>query len=111
MRTCLDPALVRSLLQRIARGQIVSVDGVLRHHSDVLPPQALSLLDALHRQDYLCVRPGQPVAVLSVSGIQLLDWSNRQPHLPHSLALLTGDDTAGGTAEAVGEVAPRGVRM
>lgn len=104
-----NPALVRSVLQRVARRQIISVDGVLRHHSDVLPPQALSLLDALHRHDYLRVPPGKPVAELSVSGMQLLDWSNRQPRLPRSLSLLTGDD-AGDAAEAVDEVATRGAR-
>ena len=104
------PALVRGVLRRVARRQIVSVDGVLRHHSDVLPPQALSLLDALHRHDYLRVRPGQSVAELSVGGMQLLDWSNRQPHLPRCLPLLTGED-AGGAAEAVGEVATRGARV
>jgi hypothetical protein len=85
MNASLNPGLVRSVLQRVVRGEIVAVDGVLRHHSDVLPPPALSLLDALHRHGYLCVPPGEPVAVLNVSGTQLQDWSNRQPHLPRSL--------------------------
>ncbi len=103
----LNPALVRGVLQRIARGQIVAVDGVLRHRSDVLPPQALALLQALHRHGYLTLSPdsvGPPVAVLSVAGTQLLDWSVRQPDTPCPLALLTGEDSrasAGAVAEAV----------
>lgn len=109
MNASLNPALVRGVLQRVARGQIVSVVGVLRHHSDVLPLQALSLLDALHRHDYLSVPPGQPVAVLSMSGMQLLDWSGRQPHLLRFLSELTGEATAVG-AEDIDEVLPRGAR-
>lgn len=93
----LNPALVRGVLQRVARGQIVSVDGVLRHRSDVLPPQALSLLQALHRHGHLTLPPdtiGPPVAALSIAGMQLLDWSVRQPGTPCPLALLTGDSSA-----------------
>lgn len=102
-------APVRGVLQRVARGQIVSVDGVLRHHSEVLSPQAMSLLDALHRHDYLSVPPGRSAAELSVSGMQLLDRSNRQPHLPRCLPLLTAEDGAG-VAEVVSEVAAHGAR-
>lgn len=106
----LNPALVRSILQRIARSQIVAVDGVLRHRSDVLPPQALSLLQALHHHGYLILPPdsiGPPVAARSIAGMQLLDWSVRQPDTPRSLALLTGEDSSA-SAGAVAEAATRG---
>ncbi|MCE7011766.1 hypothetical protein LWC34_54480 [Kibdelosporangium philippinense] len=112
MSLTLNPALVRGVLQRVARGQIVSVDGMLRHRSDALLPQALSLRQALHRHDYPTLPPGSigpPVAGLSVSGMQLLDWSFRQPDTPRSLALLTRDDSSA-TAEAVAETATRGPR-
>lgn len=94
------------------RGQIVTVDGALRHRSDVLPPHALSLLQALHRHGYLTVQPdsvGPPVAVLSVAGTQLLDWSVRQPDTSCPLALLTDEDS-GASAGAVAEAATRGPR-
>ncbi|WP_410570701.1 hypothetical protein [Amycolatopsis sp. cmx-4-61] len=86
----------------------MSTDGVLRHHDDVLPPHALSLLQALHQHGYLTLHPGPAasaglrVAALSVTGTQLLDWSIRQPHTPCPLALLTGQDS-GAPAGAVPE--------
>lgn len=94
--SALNLAVVRGVLAWVARGQIVSVDGVLRHRSDVLPAQALSLLQTLHGRGYLTVPPGSfgpPVAVLTVRGTQLLDWSNRQPDPPRWLALVTGQNS------------------
>lgn len=91
----LDQAPVRGVLLRVARGQITAVDGLLRDRREVLPPHAVSLLQALHRHGYLTLpvhSAGVPVA-LSVAGTQLLDWSVRQPHTPCSLALLTGEDS------------------
>ncbi|MGW5051541.1 hypothetical protein [Actinokineospora sp. NPDC004072] len=106
--SALDPALVRGVLARVARGHIVAVDGVLRHRSDVLPPHALSLLQALHQHGYLTLQPasvdsaGPRVAALSVAGTQLLDWSIRQPNTPCPLALLSGQDS-GAPAGTVAE--------
>lgn len=86
----------------------MAVDGVLRHRSDVLPPHALSLFQALHQHGYLTLQPasvdlvGPRVAAMSVAGTQLLDWSIRQPNTPCPLALLTGQDS-GAPAETVAE--------
>ena len=86
----------------------MAVDGMLRHRGDVLPPHALSLLQALHQHGYLTLAPdpadsaGPPLAALSVAGTQLLDWSIRQPTTPCPLAPLAGQDS-GASAGTVAE--------
>jgi hypothetical protein len=108
MNASLNPALVRRVLQRVVQGQIVSVDDVLRHHSDVLLPQALSPLDALRRHDYLRALCGRPGAELSVSETRL-DWSNR-PHVPCCLPLPAAEGTGSSTTVAVGAAAAYGAQ-
>jgi hypothetical protein len=74
----------RNALRRVAHGQIVSDNGVLRHHSDVLPPDVITTLDVLHRHGFITLKPGttetdRPTAQLTMLGTQLLDLWNRQP--------------------------------
>ncbi|MGI8307175.1 hypothetical protein [Saccharopolyspora hattusasensis] len=105
----LNPTLARIVLRRVAREQIVSKDGLLRHRSDVLPPDVLALLQALHRHGYITLAAcsgGPPVAMLSVSGMQLLDWWNQQP-TAHPASAPTGKQ-ADGTADTVAGVVTRG---
>lgn len=93
MSLALEPALTRCALQRLARGQIVSENGMLRHRSDVLPPDMLSMLQALHWHGYvtLIASPaGPPAAALTVSGTQLLDWWDRQASTPHAASAPIG---------------------
>jgi hypothetical protein len=76
-------ALGHGGLRRIARGQIVAVDGVLRHHSDVLPPDVITTLNMLRQQGFITLaaptdeHPQWPVAELTLSGVHLLDQWNK----------------------------------
>jgi hypothetical protein len=74
----------RNALRRVAHGQIVSDNGVLRHRSDVLPPDVITTLEVLHRHGFIALVPGatesdRPSAQLTMTGTQLLDLWNRQP--------------------------------
>jgi hypothetical protein len=109
MNASRNPALVRGVLQRAVQGQIVSVDDALHHHRDVLPPPQSQLV-TLRRPGYPRVSPSQPVAQLSVSGKQLLDWSIRQPPLPWLPPPLTGADAGSSTAQAFVAVATAGAQ-
>jgi hypothetical protein len=82
MNTRLDPMLAYKALQRVARGEIVSACGLLRHHDDVLPPNALLILGSLRDGGYIKEAADSGGAVpmsLTLSGTQLLDMCNRQP--------------------------------
>jgi hypothetical protein len=95
--------LGHSGLRRVARGQIVSVDGVLRHHSDVLPPDVLSTLKVLQEHGFVILtapadeRPQWPVAELTLSGMQLLDQWNKHAARDGSVPPVAGGVPAGGT--------------
>ena len=73
----------RNALRRVAHGQIVADNGVLRH-SHVRPPDVITTLDVLHRHGFITLAPGstgtdRPAAQLTMIGAQLLDLCNRQP--------------------------------
>jgi hypothetical protein len=77
-------AMGRNALRRVALGQITSDNGTLGHHSDVLLPDVITALQVLHRHGFIALTPhsarsDRPTAELTLSGIQLLDWWNRQP--------------------------------
>jgi hypothetical protein len=74
----------RNALRRAAHGQVVSDNGVLRHHSDVLPPDVITTLNVLHRHGFITLAPGstetdRPTAQLTMTGTQMLDLWNRHP--------------------------------
>jgi hypothetical protein len=89
--------LGHSALRRVARGQIVAENGVLRHHSDVLPPDVITTLQEIHHDGLITLtlahpdHSAWPVAELTVSGIQLLDRWNKQPPLVVAVAPANGD--------------------
>lgn len=89
--------LGHSALRRVGRGQIVAENGVLRHHSDVLPPDVITTLQEMHHHGLITLTTAHPdhpawlVAELTVSGIQLLDWWNKQPPLVAAPAPANGD--------------------
>lgn len=79
----LDPVVYRAALRRVAFGQIVFDEHDRpHHHSDVLVPHVLAALTSLHQHGFIAAgdHPAEPrLAVLTMSGTQLLDWLNR-PH-------------------------------
>jgi len=89
--------LGHSALRRVAQGQIVAENGVLRHHSDVLPPDVITTLQEMHHHGLITMTlahpdyPAWPVAELTVIGIQLLDRWNEQPPLVVAVAPANGD--------------------
>ncbi|MBV8932219.1 MAG: hypothetical protein JO285_06675 [Kutzneria sp.] len=99
-------ALGHGGLRRVARGQIVSVDGVLRHHSDVLPPDVITALKALWEHGFITTtaptdeHPRWPVAELTLSGVHLLDQWNKQGGRDEAAA------AAGGAGVDVEPVSP-----
>lgn len=107
----LDPAVARETLQHVARGQIVSENGMLRHRDRALTAEAVSVLQTLHRHRYLTLTPASvrpPVAALSMSGTQLLDWLNRQPSPPNPASASTTAEAGARSVDLVAEVSAHG---
>ncbi|HEY0803486.1 MAG TPA: hypothetical protein VGD84_00405 [Pseudonocardiaceae bacterium] len=94
-------------LRRVAHGQIVAVGGVLRHHSDVLPPDVITTLKVLQEHGFVTLavpteeRPQWPVAELTLSGVHLLDQWNKHAARDGSVPA-TGGATAGTEPAASG---------
>lgn len=106
----------RNALHRVSQGQIVSDNGTLRHPDDVLSPEVITALHVLHRHGFIALAhlsaPARwPVAELTLRGMQLLDWWNRQPAagepntVPASTSQQSGVSASTGT---VTEVVTRG---
>lgn len=104
----------RAALRRVAHGQIVSDNGVLRHHSDVLPPDLITTLEVLHRHGFIALVPGsaetdRPTAQLTMTGTQLLDlWNRQAAGDPPTLASVTTQVTAPTSADTATDAAPPG---
>jgi hypothetical protein len=78
----LDPVVYWAALRRIGFGQIVFDEHDRPcHHSDVLVPYVLAALTTLHQHEFIAAGddPAESrLAVLTMTGTQLLDCLNRQ---------------------------------
>lgn len=105
-----NAALVHSVLQRAARGQIELVDGVFRLGGEALPPEALAILVVLRKHQFLDLPPRASGVMLSVRGMQLLGWLNLQFRIPVSSAPVAGEGVASDEAEQTDALAGQGRR-
>lgn len=74
--------LGHNALRRVAQGHIVSDNGTLRHHSDVLPPDVITTVKVLLDHGFITLSApvnegSQRVAELTLVGMQLLGRWNK----------------------------------